>query len=62
MWSITLSVVGGLKTSVLCDASSPTTAEIASCALPSTGIYTILVYDGLNGTKTGDYNLYLMRP
>ena len=47
---------------MLCDASSPTTAEIASCALPSTGIYTILVYDGLNGTKTGDYNLYLMRP
>ena len=46
----------------LCDASSPTTAEIASCTLPSTGTHTILVYDGFNGTHTGDYNLYLTRP
>jgi len=42
-----------------CEAYSPSTAEIASCTLTSTGTYTILAYDGFNGTYTGDYRLCL---
>jgi hypothetical protein len=42
-----------------CETYSPDTAEIASCTLPSTGTYTILAYDGFNGTYTGDYRLCL---
>jgi len=49
---------GGTK---LCEAGNSVTAEIASCTLSSTGTYTILVYDGFNGTYTGDYYLYLQR-
>jgi hypothetical protein len=41
----------------LCETGS----EIASCTLPSTGTYSILAYDGFNGTLTGDYYLYLQR-
>ena len=46
----------------LCEASGfgYGTAEIATCSLPSTGTYSILV-DGYNGTNTGDYYLYLQR-
>jgi uncharacterized repeat protein (TIGR01451 family) len=41
----------------LCEAYSSSTAEIASCYLTSTGTYTILAYDGFNGTFTGDYSI-----
>jgi len=43
----------------LCEAGSSATATIPSCSMPSTGTCTILVYDGFNGTYTGDYRLYL---
>ncbi len=43
----------------LCEADGSDTATIPSCSMPSTGTYTILVYDGFNGTYTGDYRLYL---
>ena len=42
----------------LCETSSSATAKIASCTLPVTGAYTILVYDSFNGTYTGDYRLF----
>jgi hypothetical protein len=45
----------------LCEVFYPSTAEIASCNIPSTGTYSILAYDGFNGTLTGDYYLYLQR-
>jgi hypothetical protein len=45
----------------LCEVFYPSTAEIASCNIPSTGTYSILAYDGFNGTFTGDYYLYLQR-
>jgi hypothetical protein len=45
----------------LCEEYSPSTAEIASCNLTSTGTYTILADDGFNGTFTGDYYLFLQR-
>src|SRR5512135_2052528 len=45
----------------LCETNAPTTAEIASCPLPSTGTYSILAFDSFNGTLTGDYYLYLQR-
>jgi uncharacterized protein (DUF2147 family) len=47
----------------LCEQHSPDarTAEIASCSLPSAGTYTILAYDDLYGTWTGDYYVYLQR-
>jgi uncharacterized protein YdeI (BOF family) len=44
----------------LCEAYSSAMAEIASCTLPSIGIYTLLAYDHF-GTYTGDYYLYLQR-
>jgi hypothetical protein len=49
---------GGIK---LCEAGSPTSAEIASCTLVGGGTYSILVFDDFNGTYTGDYYLYLQR-
>ena len=48
---------GGTK---LCEAYNANPAEIASCALPSTGTYSILAGD-LLGTRTGDYALYIQR-
>ncbi|MEM7131547.1 MAG: pre-peptidase C-terminal domain-containing protein [Chloroflexota bacterium] len=44
-----------------CREKSPTTAEIATCTLPSDGTYKILAYDSFNGTGTGNYHLYLQR-
>jgi hypothetical protein len=41
-------------------ANSPT-AEIDTLTLPSNGTYTILAFDGFNGTLTGDYCLFLQR-
>lgn len=35
--------------------------EIASCTLPETGAYSILVYDDFGGVRTGSYNLFLQR-
>jgi hypothetical protein len=43
----------------LTEAGSTSTAEIPSVTLPTTGMYTILVYDSFNGTFTGNYNLSL---
>ncbi|MEW5870510.1 MAG: PPC domain-containing protein [Chloroflexota bacterium] len=43
----------------LCEASSSSTATIPGCSMPSNGSYTILVFDSLSGTYTGDYRLYL---
>lgn len=48
----------GLK---LCEQSAASSAEIASCSLPAGGTYSILVFDGFNGTRTGDYYLYVQR-
>jgi hypothetical protein len=45
----------------LCETYGSSTAKIASCALPSTGTYSILAYDGFNGTYTGNYSLYLQQ-
>jgi hypothetical protein len=45
----------------LCDTYGSTTAEADGCALPSAGMYTILAFDGYNGTYAGDYSLYLQR-
>ena len=44
----------------LCEAYNSLPAEIESCTLPSTGIYTILA-GNLVGGNTGDYYLYLQR-
>ncbi len=38
-----------------------TTGEI-SYKLTSSGTYTILIYDGWDGTRTGNYNIHLQRP
>ncbi|MFW6135403.1 MAG: TIR domain-containing protein [Chloroflexota bacterium] len=46
---------------LLCEHSAATSAEIASCSLPGGGTYSILTFDGFNGTRTGDYYLYLQR-
>jgi hypothetical protein len=46
---------GGAK---LCSAYSPETAEIASCALPGGGTYSILALDHF-GTYTNDYYVFL---
>ncbi len=43
-----------------CVANGPTTAEIASCTLPSSGAYTILASDSY-GTGSGDYAIHLQR-
>ncbi len=45
----------------LCEQYASTTAEIASCSITTSGIHTILGYDGLDGTHTGEYYLYLQR-
>jgi len=42
----------------VCEATDPSTAEIASCPLTSNGIYLILAFDD-SGMLTGNYNLYL---
>ncbi len=44
----------------LTEAGDTPTAEIPSFTLPTTGSYTILVYDSFNGTLTGNYNLSLI--
>ena len=43
----------------LCNDTSSTSAEIASCTIPSSGTYTILAYDSFNGILTGSYSLFL---
>ena len=43
----------------LCEAYGSIMAEIASCNLPVSGTYLVLVYDGFDGTGTGDYRLSL---
>jgi uncharacterized repeat protein (TIGR01451 family) len=53
-----LTIYGPDATS-LCSGSSTSTAEIASCSLPTSGTYSIQAYDSFNGTFTGDYSLYL---
>jgi len=45
----------------LAEQYSPVTAEIADCQLPTTGTYSIVAYDGFEGTGTGEYYLYLQR-
>ncbi len=45
----------------LCDDYGSTTAEIESCTLSATGTYTVLTYDYLDGTKLGDYSIYIQR-
>ena len=45
----------------VCNNYGSTTAEIEICTLPASGIYTILSYDYLDGTNTGDYSIYLQR-
>jgi len=45
----------------LCEAYGSVTAEIASCTLSSAGTYTILTDDYYDGTRTGNYYLYLQR-
>ncbi len=42
-------------------ATNSTTAEIAGLRLPTTGTYSIHIYDSFNGTFTGQYCLYLQR-
>ncbi len=56
-------IVNGTGGAELCEQNSmdSTTAEITSCTLPDTGTYTILAHEGLYGTFTGDYHLYLQR-
>ncbi len=56
-------IVNGTGGAELCEQNSldSTTAEIAGCSLPDTGTYTILAHDGLYGSFTGEYHLYLQR-
>jgi hypothetical protein len=44
-----------------CNALSASETAEVSCTLTASGTHTILVGDGLNGTITGNYNLYLQR-
>ena len=36
-------------------------SEIATCTLTGTGTYTILAFDGYDGTDTGSYYVYMQR-
>jgi hypothetical protein len=51
--------------SMLCEDDVLYTAEISSCALPTTGLYSVLAFDGYGhvagGTSTGDYYIFLQR-
>ena len=54
-------VYGPTATKLCEETTTIDTAEIASCTLPSAGTYSILAFDGLDGTHTGDYDLFLQR-
>ena len=43
----------------LCNDERPSSSEIVSCTIPSSGTYTLLAYDSFNGTLTGNYSLFL---
>jgi hypothetical protein len=61
LWpGVTVNAPGGAK---LCEQASinSTTAEIPSCTLTGSGIFTILAHDGNSGLPTGEYHLYLQR-
>jgi hypothetical protein len=51
--------------SMLCEDDVLYTAEISSCALPTTGLYSVLAFDGYGhvagGTSTGGYYIFLQR-